>query len=177
MLEVHQAPWYLMALTSHQSHSQHSCCLLNTDPLISLWKMWRWLLTLCLNPLWLILVLNILFHLQGVLTVGSTDTSCFHSWYCLLFYLVVTFLLPTNQKQMKLQRDTCSSVWLKIGFGSRSPEVAQVKCNTECVIWLNEISRFPLADPSPHWASTSRSKHFTWAAEIRWSIAGPLLSL
>ena len=33
-----------------------------------------------------------------------------HSWYCLLFYLVVTFLLPTNQEANEVARDTYSSL-------------------------------------------------------------------
>lgn len=148
---MHQAPLFLMALTSCQSHSQNSCCLLNTDSLISLWKMWRWLLiyiSIIFDFFWFWIYF---FHLRGLLTIGSTDTSCFP-------FLILSIVLPggnfsaSNKAGSKwsCKRYIQLTIWLKIWLGSRSPGGCQVKCNRECVIWLNEISRFLLLTTTPH---------------------------
>lgn len=91
------------------------------------------------------------FHLKGLLTVGSTETSCFP-------FLMLSIVLPggnfsaSNKAGSKwsCKRYIQLTIWLKIWLGSRSPGSCQVKCNRECVIWLNEISRFLLLTTSPH---------------------------
>lgn len=91
------------------------------------------------------------FHVWGLLTVGSTDTSCFP-------FLILPIVLPggnfsaSNKAGSKwsCKRYIQLTIWLKIWLGSRSPGSCQVKCNRECVIWLDEISRFLLLTTSPH---------------------------